>query len=101
MTGVTTNFAERDRLLAQLENSLREQPSSDAAILQARAAQAEELLAQANKTVSKLEAILQKMLDLETYNEVVDLVRSLLDDQKTLLDKTQKERKRQALEDLK
>jgi hypothetical protein len=41
------------------------------------------------------------MLDLETYNELVDLLRDLYRDQETLRDRTSQERKRQALEDLK
>jgi hypothetical protein len=41
------------------------------------------------------------MLDLETYNELLDIVRDLIRDQETLTDKTKQERKRQAIEDLK
>ena len=43
----------------------------------------------------------QRMLDLETFNELLDIVRDLLGDQEKLLDRTKAERKRQALEDLK
>ena len=51
--------------------------------------------------LSELEAVLTKMQDLETYNELLDIVRDLLKDQGKLIDRTQQERKRQTLEDLK
>jgi len=41
------------------------------------------------------------MQDLETYNELLDIVRDLLKDQARLLERTQQERKRQTLEELK
>ena len=41
------------------------------------------------------------MQDLETYNELLEIVRDLLKDQEKLIDRTQQERKRQTLEDLK
>ena len=62
---------------------------------------ADETLEQTNVTIAKLEAVLQQMLDLETYNELLDIVRDLIKDQESLTDKTKQERKRQAIEDLK
>jgi hypothetical protein len=41
------------------------------------------------------------MQDLETYNELLDIVRDLLKDQERLIQRTEQERKRQTLEDLK
>ena len=51
--------------------------------------------------LSELETVLAKMQDLETYNELLDIVRDLLKDQGKLIERTQQERKRQTLEDLK
>jgi hypothetical protein len=43
-----------------------------------------------------METVLQKMEELESYNELVDLVRSILKQQEELLEKTKQERKAQA-----
>ena len=95
-----TEFPRLDQLLAELEQQLRQAaPESEAPA--ALTASADETIEQANETIAQLEAVLKKMLDLETYNELVDLVRDLMRDQETLRDRTSQERKRQALEDLK
>ena len=52
----------------------------------------------AEQVILQLNAILEKMLDLETYNEVLDLVRQLMDDQSALTDDTKEERKKQVLD---
>lgn len=57
-----------------------------------------EAVGTAEDVVLQLNAILEKMLDLETYNEVLDLVRQLMDDQTDLTDDTKEERKKQVLE---
>jgi hypothetical protein len=75
--------------------------SGNAPITPETATAADETLEQTNVTISKLEAVLHQMLDLETYNELLDIVRDLIRDQETLTDKTKQERKRQAIEDLK
>jgi hypothetical protein len=41
----------------------------------------------------ELSAVLEKMLDLESYNELLDLVRGLIEDQEKLKEDTQRERK--------
>ena len=46
----------------------------------------------------QLTAVLEKMLDLESYNEILDLVRGLIDDQDKLIDETKKERKKGVLD---
>ena len=51
--------------------------------------------------LAELEAVLAKMQDLETYNELLEIVRDLLKDQEKLIERTQQERKRQTLEELK
>ena len=42
--------------------------------------------------------VLQNMLELETYNELLDIVRSIIDDQRTLIEETKKQQKKQVLE---
>jgi len=57
-----------------------------------------EAVSTAEDVILQLNAILEKMLDLETYNEVLDLVRQLMDDQTELTDATKEERKKQVLD---
>lgn len=92
-------FPQLDQRLNALETLLREAgqkldpaaagPPSDLAI------------DQANQTLVKLEEVLNRMQDLETYNELLEIVRDLLKDQEELIKRTDQERKRQALEELK
>ena len=46
----------------------------------------------------ELTAVLEKMLDLESYNEILDIVRELIEDQEKLLDETKAERKKRVLD---
>jgi hypothetical protein len=93
------DFPELDRRLTSLEMALSTAGAkADSASFLAGA---DETVAQANGTITQLDAVLQKMLDLETYNELLDIVRDIMSDQEKLLDRTKQERKRQALEDLK
>jgi hypothetical protein len=92
-----TDFPSLDEQLNALEKNLRDagvKPPADSAPL------ADATLERANETIEKLEKVLEKMQDLETYNELIDIVRSLLKDQEDLIDRTKQERKRQVLEDL-
>jgi hypothetical protein len=50
----------------------------------------------ANAILLAMEDVLAKMIELESYNELVDLVRSILQQQSELAEKTKDERKRQA-----
>ena len=50
----------------------------------------------ANELVAAMEQVLEKMKELETYNELVDLVRTIIRQQQELLEKTKEERKKQA-----
>ena len=96
---VATEFPRLDQQLASFEGKLRQSsplPADPAPLATA----ADDVLAQADETITQLEAVLQKMLDLETYNELVDLVRDLIQDQDVIRERTSQERKRQALEDL-
>lgn len=50
-------------------------------------------LEQANDLLAELQEILQQMLDLETFNELLDIVRKLIEDQDRLKQDTAKEQK--------
>jgi hypothetical protein len=52
----------------------------------------------AEDVLLRLTAVLDKMLDLESYNEILDMVRELIDDQKGLIDDTKIERKKRVLD---
>ena len=52
----------------------------------------------AEQVLLQLTAVLEKMLDLESFNEILDMVRELIEDQKELLDDTSDERKKRVLE---
>jgi len=45
---------------------------------------------QANDILAELDGILQQMLDLETFNELLDIVRQLIGEQERVLGETQK-----------
>lgn len=71
-----------------------EQPGQDA--------EAAESIAQAVQTADdvllQLTAILERMLELESFNEILDIVRELLDGQDGLIDQTKQEQKRRVLD---
>ncbi len=56
--------------------------------------QTETAIQTVDQVLLELSAVLEKMLDLESYNEILDLVRGLIDDQEKLREDTQEERKR-------
>lgn len=58
-------------------------------------------LAALAKVIDALEAIKSNMLDIESFNEIVDLVRSLLEDQDSLLNEAEKQQKARILDLLK
>lgn len=67
----------------------------------ADADQAAEILIQADVILVQLNAVLDNMLELETYNELIDLIRDLITDQEEISEKTKDERKKQVLDLLK
>jgi hypothetical protein len=58
-------------------------------------------LERADVVLLKMSVVLDNMLELETYNELIDLIRGLIDDQEQINEKTQQERKKQLLDLLK
>jgi hypothetical protein len=95
----TDEFPILDQRLAAIELMLRERGVSVAA--DQAAPLADESIDQANVVLTQLEEVLARMQDLETYNELLEIVRDLLKDQEKLIERTQQERKRQTLEELK
>ncbi len=53
---------------------------------------------QIDALLRELDAVLQKMLELEDFNEILDIVRGLIDDQEALLKETEAERKKRVME---
>lgn len=95
----TDEFPILDQRLAAIETLLRE---AGLAVANDKAAPlADETIDQANVVLAQLEEVLARMQDLETYNELLEIVRDLLKDQEKLIERTQQERKRQTLEELK
>ena len=62
---------------------------------------ADRVLAQSDEILARLNDVLDKMLDIETYNELVDLLRNLLEEQEKISDATKSERAKAALDLLK
>jgi hypothetical protein len=87
----TVMFPELDARLKALEAVLEDADKNKQA--------ANDAVEQANIVVAELERILQDMLDIETYNELVDIVRSIIKDQEKLAEETRKARLKGLLED--
>lgn len=51
-----------------------------------------------DEILAAIDAVLQSMLDIEDYNELLDRVRDLIADQEELLDGTKKAQKQQVLD---
>lgn len=56
---------------------------------------------QVNRTLADLDGVLQRMLDLESFNELLDIVRTLIEDQERITTETKKEQKKAVLDLLK
>ncbi|WP_146580005.1 polyketide synthase [Neorhodopirellula pilleata] len=57
-----------------------------------------EAVATNDEILLQLSAVLEKMLDLESFNEILDLMRGLIDDQESLLDETEDAQKKRVLD---
>lgn len=55
-------------------------------------------IADTNELLVQLNQVLEAMLDIESFNELVEIVRSLIEEQQQVLDETKKARKKEALE---
>ena len=56
---------------------------------------ARQAVREAEEILLEMQQVLEKMIELESYNELVDLVRSVLQEQDELLEKTRQQRKEQ------
>jgi hypothetical protein len=84
-----------EQIIAQLSNRGAADPSVEDAEL---VKQTELTLQQADKILLAFDAILQNMLDIESYNELLDIVRGLIEDQERLMNETKKQQKKQVLD---
>jgi hypothetical protein len=98
----------KSRLKEQIADPLHALVQNDFAALEAQLLDLEPLLEDAargtpaleaavrrsNELLAKLDQVLQKMLKLESYNEIVDLVRDLIQEQHSLLDDTKRQQRR-------
>ncbi len=88
-----TLFPQLEADLKDLEQKLADPVASDQAV--------DAAVQQADQILLELDRVLQKMLELETFNELMNIVRSLIEDQQQLIDKTKKAQTDEALELLK
>lgn len=86
-----TMFPELDTRLKELETARNDRVDQVAA--------AEAALGQTNDVIDELNQVLEAMLDIESYNELIEIVRSLIEDQQRLQDETRRIRRR-AIRDL-
>jgi hypothetical protein len=85
-----TMFPELHLRLQDVETKLDDVAASDGAVGLA--------LEQADAILLALDAVLQKILELETFNELMGIIRSLIEDQNELMDKTKEKQKQGALD---
>ena len=85
---VADDFPSLDAQLAKLEELISKPERDSAAVADSAAMSIEEL----DRVLLNLDQVLQKMLDLETFNELVDLVRALIEQQDEVTDETKKKR---------
>lgn len=83
--------------LAKLKNEIAAAESL-AADPPAAAEQTGQAVQTAENVLLQLTAVLEKMLDLESYNEILDMLRELIENQDGLLEETKKEQKRKVLD---
>ncbi|MCA9267865.1 MAG: hypothetical protein KDA41_05315, partial [Planctomycetales bacterium] len=85
------DFVELDKRLAELNRQVAsaelDRPAAQAA--------AEAAIAQNDQILLKLDGVLQKMLDIESFNEIIEYVRALLEEQDEVIGETKTLRKNQ------
>jgi hypothetical protein len=85
----------KEVLLLEKTLTRREQPAADAPL------KMDDPIEKTNEIIVLLNTILNDMIDIQDFNEMIDMVRGILDDQTKLYDKTKQEKKKQDLELLK
>lgn len=85
-----TMFPELERRQEVLEKVLLDDLTAKKYELTGGQAETAAAVQQANDILAELDRILQQMLDLETFNELLDIVRQMIDEQERVLGETQK-----------
>jgi hypothetical protein len=88
---VAMDFVQLEELLLALEPLANDAAQGPAAV--------EASLTKSNDLLAKLDQVLQKMLRLESFNEVVDALRDLIREEKALAEDTKKLQRRSLLDD--
>jgi hypothetical protein len=88
-----TMFPELDRRIELLEKKLAQAMDDGQFDPNVAVAEAEAAVQQTNDILAELEEILQQMLELETFNELLEIVRQLIREQQELIDRTESERR--------
>lgn len=83
-----TRFPALDQELQTMLDQLAEQQTSDGA----------PAVEAANLLLADLNQVLESMLDIESYNDLIEIVRSLIEDQEDLIEETRKQRRKSALD---
>jgi len=81
-------FPELDARLETLRKALESSDKSDASLA---------ALEQTEKILAEMESVLDKMIAIEDFNELLEIVRDILDEQKHLIDATKKEQQAELL----
>ena len=89
---VQTMFPELERRLAVLEGHLDDPRSGQVAVIRA--------VEQADTILEEMRKIQQEMLESQSYNELINIVRTLIEQQDRLIEETDEQRKKQAKDDL-
>jgi len=58
-------------------------------------------ISKSNSVIAALVAILNDMVDIQDFNEAVEMLRGIIDDQDKMMEQTKQERKKQLLDSLK
>jgi hypothetical protein len=97
------NMAELDKGLERLANVISAVETSGRLESEdgPTKAAAQAAIDQASQILQDLQAVLQKMMDLEDFNELLDIVRGLIEDQEQVTNETKKEQKKAVLDLLK
>jgi len=85
-----TMFPELERREEVLERLLLDDLNAKRYDLDSGQQETAAAISQANDILAELEGLLQQMLDLETFNELLDIVRQLIGEQERVLGETQK-----------
>jgi hypothetical protein len=99
----TQEFPELDRRLEQLAAMLdrveqrKAYEQEDAETVNA----AQRAMEQTTQILNEMDAVLKQMVDLEEFNELLDIVRSLIEDQERLMNESKREQKKAVLDLLK